>query len=262
MNEHPVPVQDATSIAWRDPPTDVVLLDGEVHVWHAWLNLPGSDVVRFEQLLSAEEQRRAERFRFNRDRRRFIVARGSLRAILSRYVRQDPDQLRLAYSSRGKPSLVMPSHSQGVLEFNLSRSGDLAVYAVAWGRQVGIDVERIRPFPDAQKIAERFFSARESALLRTLPDSQKVEAFFACWTRKEAYMKASGKGMSLPLAGFDVSAGLREPVEFTASAGDTSHVLPLSMCGVRLGEQYQGALVVGGRACGLQFWRFCVGGNP
>lgn len=157
-----------------------------------------SQAPNLQRALSADELHRAARFRFQRDRQRFVISRGLLRAILGRYLDTAPGELRFRYSEHGKPSLV-PAFDGGGLRFNLSHSDGLALYAVARGREVGVDLERVRPVLEAEQIAERFFSARENAALRALPAHLKSRAFFACWTRKEAFVKAVGGGISLPL---------------------------------------------------------------
>src|SRR5262249_53787008 len=154
----------------------------EVHVWRASLDIPSICIHRLEKTLAVDEHERAARFYFLRDRLRFIVARGLLRAILGRYLRIEPPQLRFCYGRYGKPVLDQ-SCGGDILSFNLSHSDDKALYAVAYKRSVGIDIERVRPEFPIDEIAERFFSKKEAATLRSIPPVSKVEAFFNCWTR-------------------------------------------------------------------------------
>jgi 4'-phosphopantetheinyl transferase len=173
-------------------------------------------VLNLQRALSSDELHRAARFRFQRDRQRFVVSRGLLRVILGRYLDTAPGELCFRYGEHGKPFLD-PAFDREGLCFNLSRSGGLALYAVARGREVGIDLERVCHVAEVEQIAERFFSAREKAALRTFPADLKHEMFFAYWTRREAFAKALGSGLSLPLdqenanAFFDVSPIPGEP---------------------------------------------------
>lgn len=154
------------------------------------------------ETLALEERDRAHRFRFRRDRRHYIAGRGSLREILSNYLKMEPSAIRFAYNQYGKPMV------QGTdLRFNLSHSGDWAMLAVTRGREVGIDIERVDPRFAEEQIPERFFSPREVAELRALPAREQTAAFFRCWTRKEAYIKARGMGLALDLDSFDVTLG-------------------------------------------------------
>jgi 4'-phosphopantetheinyl transferase len=166
-------------------------------------------VESYFETLSEDEQRRAHRFHFAEDRRRFTVARGVLRALLARYLGNNPATLQFVYNIHGKPRL--PENHP--LRFNVSHSGGLALYAVAWNREIGVDIERLRPEFAGEAIAERFFSRNEVAILRSLPPPLVVTAFFNCWTRKEAYIKARGKGLAIPLDQFDVSLHPGEPAQ-------------------------------------------------
>ena len=163
-----------------------------------------SRLPNLKQVLSADEHARAERFYFQKDRERFMVARGLLRTVLGRYLNQEPSQLRFCYSPYGKPALATGS-GRNTLRFNVSHSHGLALYAITCGRELGVDVELIRPELPDEEIAERFFSFQEVSGLRALPPNMRLEAFFNCWTLKEAYIKARGEGLSLPLDQFDVA---------------------------------------------------------
>lgn len=196
----------ACDVRWSPPPAEVALADGEIHVWCASLDQPAWCVGSLAEWLSPDEATRAGRFCFERDRTRFIVGRGLLRAILGRYVDADPARLRFHYGPRGKPSLA-GGHGGGALRFNLAHSDGVALYAVTRGREIGVDVERLRPIPDAEQIAARCFSPRENAVLCGLPAGARLQAFFNCWTRKEAYVKALGDGLAWPLDAFDVPLG-------------------------------------------------------
>ena len=164
--------------------------------------------------LSNAERERASRFACARDARRFIVGRARLRQLLAARLGGGvrPESVELVFGACGKPALANPAlNSQ--LRFNLSRCDDLAVYALSSGCEVGVDVEAVRPLPEADVIAARFFSRREHAAYRALDPCDRPLGFFQCWTRKEAFIKALGEGLSHPLDGFDVSLALGAPAE-------------------------------------------------
>ena len=189
---------------WRSPPEAFVLGRDEVHVWRATLDQPKSQSESFLPTLAADERTRAEQFYFETHRERFIVARGVLRAILGCYLNRAPECLTFCYGAHGKPALAGDADLD-TIRFNVSHSHGVALKQVTRGREVGIDLERICFDLKVMEIAERFFSRREVAMLQTLPPGMQRQAFFRCWTRKEAYIKARGEGLSLPLDQFDVS---------------------------------------------------------
>ena len=170
------------------------------------------------QLLSRDEQERAEKFRFSEHRQHYIVARGNLRRLLAERLRIAPRAVEFVENNYGKPKLA-PVHGSADLDFNLSHSGALALYAFTRGRAVGVDVELIREIPDIDDLAERFFSPTEIASLKAFPVAQRSSAFLACWTRKEAFIKALGEGLSHPLERFDVSLAPSEPARMLRVAG-------------------------------------------
>jgi 4'-phosphopantetheinyl transferase len=152
-------------------------------------------------LLDRDERDRAARFRFDRHRDAFSVARGALRTLAGRYLGAAPAALRFGYRERGKPFLIAPP---GDLTFNVSHSGDVALIAFARGREIGVDVEHEKPLSDLLALARTSFSANEYAALCRLASADHPQAFFACWSRKEAFIKATGEGVA-QLAAFDVS---------------------------------------------------------
>ena len=174
----------------------------EIHVWSA--HMPARGLEELQRLLSVDELTRAERFHFDRDRRHFIGRRAILRIVLASYLENTPASVRFSYNDFGKPCLADPAHSNR-LSFNLSHSGELIRIAVAIDREVGIDVEVVDESVPIDSVARSFFSPREIATLEAMPELLRRAGFFSCWTRKEAYVKARGKGLSLPLASFDVS---------------------------------------------------------
>jgi len=176
----------------------------EVHVWAAGLDVSPRELTQLATALSAAEQERAARFRFERHRNRFIAGRGWLRAVLGSYLSAEPGALEFAYSAQGKPALGADFAGTG-LSFNLAHCQDLALLAVTRLSQVGVDVEQVRPLADAEDLVSRFFSQRESSLFRKLSEAQKPAAFFNLWTRKEAWLKATGEGIAQSLHLVEVS---------------------------------------------------------
>jgi 4'-phosphopantetheinyl transferase len=176
--------------------------ENEVHIWSVALEVGAEQLAELERLLSADERERADRFHFAEHRRRYIVARSHLRLLLGRYVSCAPQALEFSYGAHGKPSLLTPSSD---ICFNLSHSHELALYAIGSGRALGVDIERVRDNLAAMDLAERFFAADEVEALKKLPTEYRRRSFFDCWTRKEAYLKARGDGISIELDTFSVS---------------------------------------------------------
>lgn len=191
----------------------------DLHVWRTTLDQPLSSVQELKSLLSTDEVERAERFHFERDRTRFLARRGLLRIILGYQLGVEPDTVRFCYSASGKPETAEIS-DKGKLCFSVSHSYGLAVYVIGWNRNVGIDVEKIRPLNEAEPIARSFFSTSEAAAIQELPESQRIQGFFNCWTRKEAYLKATGDGLSRPLDEITVSLVPGETAELMSVTGD------------------------------------------
>jgi 4'-phosphopantetheinyl transferase len=229
---------------WNPAPAMLLLGGDEVHVWRAALDLPISHVASFEQTLAADERRRAGLFHFERDRSRFIVARGFLRAILGRYLHRDPRTLRFCSNPYGKPSLTQESGGEATLSFNVTHAGALALYAVTRKRAIGIDLEDIRMDVEWESIAERFFSPHERRMLRALPSAQRLEAFFRCWTHKEAYIKARGMGLSLALDQFDVSVSPGVPPALLQTREEGQESSRWSLHDLPVGEGLVAALAV------------------
>lgn len=202
--------------SWQPPSENICLKDREVHVWCAGLDQPLSCVQSLEQNLSEPEKARSNRFHFEKDRIHYIVARGRLRQILGYYTGIDPRELHFRYSSYGKPALV-EQENQNDIRFNVSHSQGLALFVLTLGHDIGVDIEYIRPEMEYDQIAEHFFSDKEVTTLRSLPVEMQAVAFFNCWTRKEAYIKARGEGLSLPLHKFDVSLIPGEPAKLLST---------------------------------------------
>jgi 4'-phosphopantetheinyl transferase len=179
------------------------LADDEIRIWRVTPDSATSDSERLWLVLSSDERQRADQFHFEADRWRYIVGRGFLRLLVGEILNLSGSVLRFDYGEFGKPRLIK-SQEQGV-RFSISHSGELMLIAVTKGRAVGVDVERVRADFDFDEVAPHFFSTSEFKSLALLTGPSRHEAFFTCWTRKEAYLKARGDGLSLPLDQFDVS---------------------------------------------------------
>ncbi len=244
-------VPGASSLGARRPP---LLEDDEVHVWRAALDLQASQVPNLQRNLSEDERVRVRRFHFQKDRYRFIVARGLLRVILAHYLDAKPAQLRFCYGAHGKPRLALSEAEE--LHFSVSHSQGLALFAVTRGQQVGVDLEAIRPHPGNEDVAEQFFTLRETAILRALPPDARQEAFFAFWTRKEAYAKARGEGLTIPLNRFDVSFPSGHPATLVGAGGHPQEASLRSLRDVNPGAGFAAALAIEGPDLKLKCWEW------
>jgi 4'-phosphopantetheinyl transferase len=238
---------------WPLPPDELSLAPDEIHLWCAPLVVAADVQQHLARRLSPDERQRADRFRFPHHRRRYIVCRGILRALLGRYLRIPPAQVQFTYGGHGKPALV-----GAPLYFNVSHSQELALYAVLRGQEIGVDVEALRPIADAAGISERFFSPRENAVFRSLPPEEQDRGFLNCWTRKEAFIKALGEGLSHPLDRFDVALVPGEPARLLSIDGAEAEGAAWLLEELHPAPGYVGALAVQGRDWRLACWRYEV----
>lgn len=239
-------------LRWPLPPPDLTLEPYAIHVWAAALDAAPDRLGGFRTVLSPDERARAERFRFERHRRRFTVARGVLRHLLAFYLDTAPHQLELSYSKYDKPFLAGQR-----LRFNVSHSHELALFAFCWETAVGVDVEYVqRPMQDAPSIARNFFSASENAVFTAVSPAHQNQAFFNCWTRKEAFIKAVGEGLSYPLDAFDVTLRPGEPARFLQIRGSADEARRWSLFHLEPAPDYAGALALRGEDWQLSRWRF------
>ena len=226
---------------------------GEAHLWRASLVQTPDALLRLHATLAPDETAKAARYRFQKDRDHYVAARGLLRRLLGLYLARTPESLRFSYGAYGKPSLDgARDAAPWDLRFNLSHSHELVLYAFTRGRDVGVDLEYMRPDFACEEIAARFFSAREVSMLRTLPPEARTRAFFNCWTRKEAYIKARGEGLSHPLDAFDVSLIPGEPAALLGTRGDAGELTRWSLYDLDAGAGYAAAAVVQGTDCTLR----------
>ena len=186
------------------------LSESTVDIWSFPTKASRHVVATFERLLVPEERDRAVRFRFHHRYSSFVIARGALRHLLGHYLNCNPAKVSLVYGLKGKPVVEPPSS----LQFNMTHSSDLAVIALTLRREIGVDVEQIRPLPDMQQIAKNFFCPEEASEVMSFPKTERERAFFLCWTRKEAYIKAIGDGLSAPLGSFRVTMHPDRPARF------------------------------------------------
>jgi 4'-phosphopantetheinyl transferase len=240
----------AVATNWSRSPDGPRCGQHEVHVWRASLDCDHAVLQALEATLSLDERARASRFVFARDRDRFVAGRGILRSILGQYTNRPETSLEFVYEPEGKPRLDLLD-SDPPIRFNVSHSQNVAVYAVSERRELGIDVEAIRPDVIGEELAERFFSSRELAEFRSLPPEQRQEGFFLCWTRKEAYVKARGSGLGIPLDSFDVSLTPGRAEQLIAADAARWTVRSFHPA-----DGYVGAVVAGGGSWNLQLFEW------
>jgi len=244
---------------WNRASSRYELRADEVHVWRVDLEQSPSSLASLTQLLSAEERARAERYHFEADRRRSIVGRGASRRLLGHCLAVSPEGQHFTYNAFGKPALVCSRVPH--LHFNLSHSGEFLI-ALSLGRALGVDVERKREDMATAAIAARFFSPIECGTLAGLPAPMRCGAFFSCWTRKEAYLKARGDGLSLPLDQFDVAFAPGEEPRLIATRHDPTEARRWKFAALDVGRDYAAALAVEGAGWELKCWDWPRDGVP
>ena len=221
------------------------LPEDEVHVWQVDLVAWDKEADSLFQLLNREEQERAVRFKFPAPRNQFVISRALLRRALARYLRIEASEIHFRTTANGKPKLAQSRD----LHFNLSHSEGVTLFAMAHRRQLGVDVERIRQDINVMELAERFFSKPEVQWLQAEPSGQQIPSFFSCWTGKEAYIKAQGEGMSLPLGSFGVLPGPSGSELQLRVYDDPEESQRWSMWQLELGADLRAALAVEGERC-------------
>ena len=228
-------VWDATTI-----PCASKLGSEVVHLWQRRLTVPAAEVSACYGLLSREEQQRALRFRPERSRNDFVLTRGTLRILLAQYLDISSQEIRFRYQEHGKPIL----EGESDLRFNVSHTDGLALMAFVRQRALGVDVEKLGREIEAEQLAERFFSEPERQALRHLKGRELQVAFFRCWTRKEAYIKAKGNGLSMPLHQFDVSIEAADRDALLATRPDPVEAGRWKICDVPIGPGYAAAVAI------------------
>lgn len=239
---------------WAKPPGKLDLAPDQTDIWRINLDLPFDTIKTLEATLSEEESQRAARFHFPADKDRYICAHAALRGILSQYLHCEPSELSFDTNDHGKPLLKGQE-----LEFNLSHSGDMALIVISLERKVGIDVERIRSDIELESMAKRFFSPNEVGELMSLPPEQRTIGFFNCWTRKEAYIKGQGLGLSLPLDSFDVSLTPNEPALLHATRPQSHLAGYWTIRSLEVDSGYAAAVAVEAKKLDLRLWKWYPG---
>jgi 4'-phosphopantetheinyl transferase len=201
---------------WPLPPAELPAIEKSVDVWAIRLDDDKFDLQRAREIVSDDERKRAERFKFERDRRRYLIAHAALHGILGRYLTIRSEPINFDYGSNGKPKLSQALTPSGV-QFNLSHSNEMAVLALTRGGEVGVDIEFVKDNFEFQDVAERFFRTKEVAAMRSLPAHLQRRAFFKCWTSKEAFLKAKGSGLSGKLDEVEITLTANQQVQITAS---------------------------------------------
>lgn len=250
-----MPETSGTHCLWPIPSEQPRLATGVVHVWCLPLDLPQPTIESLRTILPPDEEARAARFLFDRHRRRFIACRGQVRQILARYLSALPVEIRFRYGTQGKPSLAAPS-SDAAIQFNVSNSHELALCALVLNRDLGVDLEYIHRLTDFDGLADRFFAVREVEVMRALPEERRREAFFNCWTRKEAVLKAVGIGLSMPLNQVEVTLAPDAPAQVLAYASDGAESDPWWLQSLDPATGYQGAIASRGIPLQIKTWRF------
>ena len=222
----------------------------EIHLWEFAADFSESTFATVSSCLSEEEQARAATFHFERDSRRFSSVRGALRSILAGYTGLAPREIEFSYSEHGKPKLLIAPLN---VCFNVSHSGDRAMIAVALARDLGVDIEAHRANVEIDQLSERFFSAREREVLRSLPPAKRTLAFYRCWTLKEAFLKAQGVGLSRSLGSFDVDLNTGQGL--LATRPDPDEAKRWSLIELEAPEGYSAAAAAEGSITSVTIFR-------
>ncbi len=233
-------------------PSAPELSTSSIHIWQFPLTIPDGSLNNFAALLSEDERARAARFRFEKDARRFTVARATIRSILGSYVRTPGRDLRFDYSNYGKPALTDATTD---IRFSVSHSGELAMLAVTRSCEVGVDLEAIRDNVEIDKLAERYFSEYEHAFLRKISLDRRLRAFFRCWTSKEAFLKAQGFGLSRSLESFDVEVNPKLRARLLATRPNTDEAETWSLYDIPTEENYAAAVAWEGSITEIKIFR-------
>jgi len=222
------------------------LAAANLHVWYTSLEVAPQELVHIRSLLSADEMARAERFYFERDRDRFIIGRGILRSFLGYYLGRGASEVKIVYGPHGKPAVESVSPNQ-TLQFSLAHSNDQIIFIFGWNRPVGIDLEHIHPLQNVDRFAEQFYSVRETALINSLSGSRKWDAFYKIWTCKEAYLKANGSGLSVPLDQVEIFLGHDETAKMISIGKISEQANGWNLSLLKPLPGYQAAIAIQGK---------------
>lgn len=238
-------------VRWpADQPLPPLAADA-VHVWCSSLTRPSADIRTMASHLSPDEQARAAKFHFDHHRQQYLYGRGLLRTLIGHYQQISPQAVTFTYGPQGKPALA-----DADLRFNLSHAGGLALLAFTRNREIGVDIEQIRPLADAAHMARRFFAPAEVATYTAVAEPHKPQAFFNCWTRKEAYIKAIGEGLSCPLHSFEVSLQPGQPAALLQIGGSATAAAAWTLHSLDPAPGYVGAVIAHGNDWQLHQWQW------
>jgi 4'-phosphopantetheinyl transferase len=241
--------------SWKVPDGTPGLGADDVHIWCV-SPVSAACLSDLKDSLSVDERMKADRFYFNRDREQFVRARGTLRFILGKYLNCDSRALIFAYGAHGKPTLA-----DSAVRFNTSHSGDYILHAVSLRLELGVDVEHMRRNVEIEELSARYFSPAENAVIAALPAQQKRVAFFRCWTQKEAFLKAKGIGVSLPLNQFDVAVAPDQAAGLLNTHYDPSEAQRWSMLELHPAYNYAGAVAIEGQSWNPSYWNWLETSN-
>lgn len=237
---------------WKNPPETLELLDSKIDVWSVNINNYTNKLFDYWELLSSSEKEKADRFRFEKDKNCYVIARGLLRILLSRYLNIKSQKINFRYAEKGKPYLEHPSN----IKFNLSHSKNCIVLAFTKNIELGIDVEYAKNNLEILQVAESFFSKQEIKALKSIQSIYRLSAFYNCWTRKEAFIKATGDGLSFPLNQFTVSLESSESAELVETRWDNKEKDLWSLETFTPQKDYIGAVASRNKIKGINYYKF------
>lgn len=239
---------------WKLHSEPNILALGQIDLWLTKIGLSGEQINQYANLLSRDELERANSFHFEHHREAFCIGRGILRSILSRYLLVEPKYIHLEYSAYGKPAVS--GEAAGVLDFNLAHSGEWVLYAISLPRRIGVDIEQVQAKEGWVQIAQSFFAPREIQTLLALPGERQLSAFYACWTRKEAFIKALGKGLSYPLDKFCVSVAREDAPRLLAVQDESEAIDDWNLFDIPIDGKYQATLAAEGIVREINYWTY------
>jgi 4'-phosphopantetheinyl transferase len=244
---------------WLESPAGLQLDAGHIDVWRSRIDLPVSEIEKYAETLSEQEQERAAKFTFPDKYEEYVVSRGLLRKALAHVLDQEPSSFKFDYTSSMKPYLVKQYNDRSI-SFNVSHSHGQALVAISLDRNIGIDIEKIRPDVEYEKLAKRFFSEAEHKALMQCAVEDRVAAFFATWTRKEAFVKAVGKGIAFGLSEFDVNISPFEPPIMLSTRWNPEDVSKWLMASIDIEKNYMATLAADGGEFQIRLWQSSIKG--
>lgn len=227
-------------------------LKEDIHIWNIKVSFDHNIIFRFESILSADEKKKANRFKFEKDKLIYITARGILRLLSGKYLKISPKEIKFDYSEYGKPFFKTDTS----LKFNVSHSGERIAIAFSQGQEIGIDIEKIKDDFNVIELARNFFSKNEIKALEQVSKSEVNRAFYRCWTRKESFIKAEGSGLSFPLDKFAVSLDKDEQAELLKTDWEATEKDMWSLYSFVPCEEYIGAIAYRSKVVSLKYYEW------